>query len=179
MDTKKFGLIKEECEEYYNSFLRQGKFPLGPTEKGFWGAAVPEEILELFNNISIKKYRNFVDLGSGDGKVVLIASLFGIHAVGIEFDGDLFRKSVEIRDNLDLKCSFMNSDFYGADLSGFSLIFVNPDAPFERGLEKKLLKEMKGKLIVYGEQFKPKRLKHEEQFFIGGTEINIYSNKKP
>jgi len=179
MDIRKFELIKKEYEEYYNSLLRKGKLPLGATEKGFWGAAVAEEIFELFHKLNLRKYRSFIDLGSGDGKVVLIASSFGIDAVGIEFDKDLFKKSIEVRKEFDLKCDFMNSDFYDADLSKFDLIFVNPDAPFEKELESKLLKEMKGKLIVYGAQFKPKALKHEENFFINGTEINIYSNKTP
>ena len=179
MDTKKFELIKHEYEEYYNSFLKQGKLPLGATEKGFWGAAVAEEVIELFENIGIKRYKNLIDLGSGDGKVVLIASLFGVDAAGIEFDKDLFNKAVEIKNKFKLSCKFINSDFYETDLSEFSLIFVNPDAPFEKGLERKLLKEMKGKLVVYGEQFKPKKLNHEEQFFVHGTEVNIYTNKTP
>ncbi len=178
MDIKKFELIKQEYEEYYNSFLKQGKLPLGATEKGFWGAAVAEEVLELFERIEIKKFKNFIDLGSGDGKVVLIVSLFGVDAAGIEFDKDLFNKAVEIKNKFNLDCRFMNSDFYEMDLSEFGLIFVNPDAPFEKGLERKLLKQMKGKLVVYGEQFKPKKLNHEEQFFVHGTEVNVYSNPR-
>ena len=179
MDTKKFSQLKEEYEEYYNSFLKQGKLPLGATEKGFWGAAVAEEVLELFEKMGIKKYRNFIDLGSGDGKVAAIASLFGIKTTGVEFDEDLFNKSVEIKNKFNLNCEFINSDFYEIDLSKFGLIFINPDVPFEKGLENKLLNEMKGKLVVYGEQFKPKKLKHEEQFFVHGTEVNVYSNKTP
>lgn len=179
MDIKKFSQLKEEYEEYYNSFLKRGKLPLGATEKGFWGAAVPEEVLELFERIGIRKYKSFIDLGSGDGKAVLIASLFGIDAVGIEFDKDLFNKAVEIKNKFNLNCEFINSDFYEIGLSEFDLIFINPDAPFEKGMESKLLKEMKGKLIVYGEQFKPKKLAHEWQFFVGGTEVNVYSNKTP
>lgn len=179
MDIKKLDRLKEEYEEYYNSFLKQGKLPLGATSKGFWCAAVADEIIELFEKICIKKYRYFIDLGSGDGKVAAIASLFGIKAVGVEFDKDLFNKSVEIKNKFNLSCKFINSDFYDIDLSEFDLIFVNPDAPFEKGLERKLLKEMKGKLIVYGEQFKPKKLNHEEQFFIEGTEVKVYTNKKP
>ena len=40
------------------------------TEVGFWGTAACDDVFELFQKINLSKFKNFIDLGSGDGKVV-------------------------------------------------------------------------------------------------------------
>ena len=89
---------------------------MGDTEKGIWGTSITQDIFDFFRQIKLQNYRNFIDLGSGDGKVVLIASLFGINAAGIEFDKDLIKASVKIRDQLKLNAEFMQGDFLEQDL---------------------------------------------------------------
>ena len=69
-----------------------------------------------------------------------------------------------------------NLDFYEEDFSKYDFLFCNPDSPIERMLEKKLLKEMKGRLIVYGSQFIPKKLFRESEFKISGTDIFVFIN---
>ena len=46
----------------------------------------------------MKRFNRFIDLGSGDGKVALIASLFCRQAEGIEIDDELFGKSLEMKE---------------------------------------------------------------------------------
>ena len=41
------------------------------------GPSGTQDIYDFFVKIKLERYKNFIDLGSGDGKVVLIASLFG------------------------------------------------------------------------------------------------------
>jgi SAM-dependent methyltransferase len=56
-------------------------------------------LLQLLNTLNLPRDSNFVDIGSGKGRVLLIASQYGFHrVVGIEFSGELCaiaRKNVE------------------------------------------------------------------------------------
>ena len=149
---------------------------MGDTDKGIWGTADTQDIYDFFVKIKLEKYKNFVDLGSGDGKVVLIASLFDINTTGIEFDNDLFRAAIKIKESLGLKAKFIQGDFLRQDLSGYDFIFINPDKGFEQGLEDKLLKEMKPKtnLFVYNKIFLPRFLKKGKTYWFSGIPIISY-----
>ena len=169
--------IKKEYDDFYKSIMGEGKLPMRATSKGFWGAAVADEVFEAFKKAGLKNCKNFLDIGSGDGKIVLIASLFAKNSFGIEIDESLVNKSIEIKEKLAIKnAGFSKGDFYEEDFSKYDFLFCNPDSPIERMLEKKLLKEMKGRLIVYGSQFIPKKLFRESEFKISGTDIFVFIN---
>jgi hypothetical protein len=175
---EKFREIKEEYDNLQKDMLRQGKLPLRDTGIGFWGGAAIDEVFEAFKRIKLHNFRNFIDIGSGDGRVVLIASLFGVRAVGIEVDNELFRTSLQIQRKLNIpNAVFYNNDFFDHSFAGHDILFCNPDQPMERGLEKKLLKEMNGKLIVYGYHFHPRNLKKEQSFILNGTLITVYGKE--
>ena len=176
MDGRKFALIKKEYEGFYKGLLSRGRLPMWSTEKGFWNASVSDEIYAAFKKLKLSKFNNFLDLGSGDGKVVLIASLFCKNAEGVEIDDVLHHKALEIQSKLNVNNAvFHNKDFFGHDLSAYDAIFVAPDAPFQRGLENKLAKEMKGKLIHYGHHFHPESLKKKSSFLVRGSLVSVYS----
>jgi len=171
---EQFNKIKKEYDDYYKSFYDNGKFPMGDTEKGFWGAAISEDVFDFFQKIELQKFKHFIDLGSGDGKVVLIASLF-TKATGIEFDKDLIDKSNEVKDKLDLKAEFLQKDFFDLDLSEYDFVFINPDKDFYHGLEDKLLKELKGTLFVYNFVFSPRFLKKGRTYWAKQTPVASYT----
>lgn len=150
---------------------------MGDTAKGIWGTAITQDIYDFFVKIKLNKYKNFIDLGSGDGKIVLIASLFGVNVTGIEFDKDLIKTSIKIRDELKLKTEFIQGDFLKHDLSKYDFIFINPDKGFHLGLEDKLLKEMSptAKLFVYNNIFLPRFLKNGKSYLFGGIPIICYT----
>ena len=176
MNPKLFSEIKKEYDVFYRSLLQRGKLPMRSTEKGFWNASVSDEIYDAFKKIKLSKFRNFLDIGSGDGKVVLVASLFCKNAEGVEIDDLLHHKALEIKEKFGLgNAAFHNKDFFEHDFSKYDILFSAPDAPFERGLENKLLKEMKGKLIHYGHHFHPKNLKKKESFQVNGSLVTLYS----
>ena len=176
MDAKKFTEIKKEYDEFYRSLLRQGRLPMYSTQNGFWNASIDDEAFEAFMKIGLQRFRNFLDVGSGDGKIVLAASLFCKNAEGVEIDGFLHSKALEIRDKLKIKNAvFHNGDFFNHDFSKYDILFSAPDAPFGRGLESKLIKEMSGRLIVYGQHFQPHNLKKEGSFVVNGTLISVFS----
>ncbi len=188
MNDIRFSQIKKEYDDFYRSILRAGKLPMWSTcgvrvseansltSHGFWNAAIADEVYEAFNRIGLHRFRNFLDIGSGDGKVVLIASLFCQNAEGVEIDNFLHNKAIEVQRKFGISNAvFHNKDFFEHDFSSYEVLFLAPDVPLERGLEKKLLKEMRGKLVHYGQHFHPRFLKKEDSFIVNGTLISLYS----
>ena len=171
-----FNQIKKEYDNFYRNLLKSGKLPMWSTEKGFWNAAIADEVYEAFKKIKLNKFKNFLDMGSGDGKIVLIASLFCRNAEGIEINNFLHNKAVEIKNKFKINNAiFHNKDFFEHDISVYDALLLAPDNSLDRGLEKKLLKEMKGKLIHYGNHFHPRFLKKEDSFLVNGTLVSLYS----
>ncbi len=171
---KELQKIKKEYEDFHRSMLEQGKIPVYDTEIGIYGVSIADNIYDLFKKIDLKKYKNFLDLGSGDGRVVLIASLF-TKATGIEYDKELVKKGIEIKNKLKLRADFIQGDFLKQDLKKYDIIFINPDKGFHKGTEEKLLKEMKGKLIVYNFVFHPRFLKKGKTYWFEQTPVTVYT----
>ncbi|MDP6648397.1 MAG: class I SAM-dependent methyltransferase [Candidatus Woesearchaeota archaeon] len=175
MRENNFNEIKKEYNEFYRGLLAKGRLPMWGTEKGFWNAANTDEVYEVFKKLKLHKFKNFLDIGSGDGKVVLIASLFCKNAEGIEIDDFLHHKAVHMQQKLGLKnITLHNKDFFDHDFSKYDVLFLSPDVSLERGLENKLHNEMKGKLIHYGHHFHPKFLGKKESFFINDNLVSVY-----
>ena len=175
MDDELFSRIKKEYDGFYMSLMKRGRLPMFSTEKGFWNASNSDEIYSAFKKINLQKFKSFLDMGSGDGKVVLMAALFCKNAEGIEIDDLLHNKALEMQAKLRIpNAKFRNADFFKHDFSKYESVFLSPDAPLERGLENKLLKEMKGKLIHYGHHFHPRFLKKESSFLVNGNLVSLY-----
>ena len=183
MDIKKdFETIKNNYDEFYNNFNKKNskKLLIRSTKDGFFGYAILDEVFDLFKKIKLNNYKNFIDLGSGDGRVVLTASLF-TNAKGLETDEKLFELSKRFNESSSAgNASFELKDFMQIDLSEYDAIFINPDKPFYRNhLEAKLLKEMKkdALLIVYGNHFLPSELNLKKKILAGGdvgTDVFVY-----
>lgn len=172
----KYSQIKESYDRFYTELLASGKLPLRDTGIGFWENSVSDDIWHLFNKIDLKRYKNFLDLGSGDGKVVLIASLF-TNAHGIEADPELHKKAEEMKKRHNVRrAKFFHGNYMDHDLSKYDIIFLNPDKRLTE-LEPKLKSELKGKLIVYNHLFHPQTLKKDMHFMAGTTPMTIYVNK--
>lgn len=176
MKPKKFKEIKNEYDNFYRELLKKGQLPMRSTELGFWNAAISNEVFQAFKKLNLQKFKRFIDLGSGDGKITLIASLFCQQAEGIEIDTELHEKALEMKEKLNIKNAiFHHNDFLEHSIKDYDIVFVNPDSPMERGLEKKLLQELKGKLIHYGHHFHPSQLKKEKSFLVDNNLVTIYS----
>ncbi len=177
-----FSQIKKEYDDFYRFLLKKGKLPYRDTRIGVWGPSVSEEVFELFKKIRLNRFNRFIDLGSGDGKVTLIASLF-TKADGIEFDPWLFNISRSIQSKLNhvpgvKGAVFHNKDFMKHHIGEHDVVFIAPDKPLHRGIEKKLLEELNGKLIHYGHHFHPMQMDRELAFHVSDTLVSIYSNIK-
>jgi protein-L-isoaspartate O-methyltransferase len=166
--------IKKEYDEFITSLLRSGRLPVKATAKGFWGTSVCDDILELFQKIGLRNYRNFIDLGSGDGRVALIASLF-TNSTGIEVDQELHNKAVEIKKKLNLPATLINADYTSHHIGKYDIIYTFPDVPLHQNIEEKLLRELSpnGRVILYGPLIYPTRLTKESHFTVNGLDVNI------
>ena len=170
---KRFNLIKKEYDNFDKNLLRRGQLPMWDTGVGFYSSAVLTEVFKLFKKVGLQNYRHFLDLGSGDGRVVLAASLF-TRSTGVEIDPRLVVASQHMKQRLRLKANFIQKNFYDYHIGKHDIVFVNPDQPMQRGMENKLLDELKGHLIVYGPHFHPTLLRMKRRFNINGTYVGVY-----
>ncbi len=172
----RFSEINSKYQEYYNSLMKQGRLPVKDTGIGFWGPSVSSEVYEAFKKLGLSKCKSFVDLGSGDGKVTLLAALFCKSALGIEYDKELHEKAIDIKGSLTVNnADFVKGNFMNHDLSRYDTIFCAPDKPMERGLGAKLEKELNGNLIVQGHHFHPLNLKKKKSVKVNDMLFTVYS----
>ncbi|OIO64432.1 hypothetical protein COY28_02200 [Candidatus Woesearchaeota archaeon CG_4_10_14_0_2_um_filter_57_5] len=166
--------VKSAYEELYVSMLRSGKPTWKPTEKGYWGMAVSDEVHELLRQLNMGSQHKLLDLGSGDGKVVLIAAALGMDATGIEHDKELHDIAESMRKKLRLPATFINADFNDHSWKGFHLVFSNPDQHLD---EEKLQTELTGRLVVYGPHYHPNSLRKHRTLDIQGTLISVFGKE--
>lgn len=180
MDTRALNAIKNEYDGFYDSLLKEGLLPMRDTTIGFWFSSLTSDIIEAFKRLKLEQYSYFLDIGSGDGKVTLIASMFCRNCFGVEYDPLLIEKSMEMQKKFGIKnARFLHKNFHDVDFRGFDILFCYPDQPMERGLEQKLANELNGKLIVYGPHFHPTKLKKVDSFYAGTTFVAVYIKEKP
>lgn len=144
------------------------------TPAGLWTCSDIDEILELFIQINLAQYQNLVDLGSGDGRVVCLASYF-TRAKGIEADPWLVEQSRGLAAELGLQRAwFQQNDLRTADLSPYDILYIFPDKPLDwlLGLPPNA---WQGKLLVYGAGFQPKSLRHLSTLYAGSTTCALWS----
>jgi len=171
----RFNAIKKEYDDFDKSLMKQGKLPMRDTGIGFWNASPSKDIFELFKKINLQDYKHFLDLGSGDGRVAMIASLF-TKATGIELDRALVNKATEMKHRLNINnVEFLHKNFFDHNISKHDMIFLAPDKPMYRGVEEKLLKELKGEVIVFSPHFHPTMLRKKTDFDVNGTYTAVYT----
>lgn len=174
----KLSQIKQTYDFFQRSMLLKGKMPYRDTGIGFWSGSNVLDVFEVFKKIGLDNYQNFLDLGSGDGRVVLTAALFGLHATGVEVDKELHNRALQVKEHLQIhNVSFFNNDFRDHNMLHYDCLFCDPDQPISRFLERKLLKEMNGILIVQGYHFHPGYLKKINQLHINGNLYTVYGKE--
>ncbi len=88
----------------------------------------PEVIVEKMLQLgAVKKGEKVFDLGSGDGRIVIIAAeKFGANAVGVEFDKDLYQQSSDRIKRLGLteRAKIIHGDLLEQDYTSADVITV-------------------------------------------------------
>ena len=86
------------------------------------------------------------DLGSGDGRIVLLAAeKYGARAVGIDIDAALVERSRDEarKRQLDRKATFVQGDFFAADISAATVVTLYLSPSVNQMLEPKLRRELR------------------------------------
>ena len=142
-------------EEFYESLQKEGELPYRITRSGMWAVSDLREVYRAFCHFHLDRYSHLADLGSGDGAVVLVASLF-TRATGYEIDEVLYAKAKELRNKLNLtRAEFVQQDYFQADLSLHDLLYIYPDKPIYQ-METTLSASWRGHLLVNGPHFPPR-----------------------
>jgi predicted RNA methylase len=86
----------------------------------------PQEVVDKMLQVaSVKKDDTVYDLGCGDGRIIITAAQkFGAHAVGVELDPDLYKKTKDrIHDlKLDDRVKIIHGNLLEVDLSPASVV---------------------------------------------------------
>ncbi|MFH1591325.1 MAG: hypothetical protein ABIC95_05360 [archaeon] len=178
--NKHFVDIKRVYDSFIAAQLKKGRMPIRDTGIGYWGISDLHELYQAFSVLHLDDYERFLDLGSGDGRAVMVAGLF-TSAEGVEYDKWLHEVSTDIKSKLKKspaakRVTFHNKDFLTHDISPYDFIFLAPDKPAYRGLNPKLKAELNGHLAVWGHHFQPQQLRQEASIHIGQGVVTVYSN---
>ncbi len=116
-------------------------------------AKVVDAMLDLAN---IKDGDVLVDLGSGDGRIVIAAAKkFGIKSIGVEIEPDLVRKSEQLArdEGVAANAKFVQSDIFEYDLRAASVVMVYLTPGVNLRLRSKFLAELKPGTRVISHRF--------------------------
>jgi hypothetical protein len=100
------------AQEYEPSVGQAGKDVI-------WVPTPPELIKDMLDMANITPNDYLIDLGSGDGRIVIAAAKRGIRALGIEYNPDmveLSKRNAQTEDVSD-KATFMQADIFETDFS--------------------------------------------------------------
>ncbi|MBD0343571.1 MAG: methyltransferase domain-containing protein [Coleofasciculus sp. Co-bin14] len=136
------------------SFIDQSVSPYVPTPN--------EVVIEMMKMAGVTKNDVVYDLGSGDGRIVIIAAKeFGAKGVGVEIDPELIKESNE---NARLagvsdRVNFIQKDLFQADLSEATVVTLYLLPEVMQQLQPKLLGELKPGTRIISHQFDMKEWK--------------------
>jgi predicted RNA methylase len=106
----------------------------------------PQVIQRMLNLAELKAGEVFFDLGSGDGRTVIMAAKeFGARAVGVELREDLVKKALGTiyEQNLQNRITIVNGDMFTVDLTSADVIFLYLTTSANEKIKPKLESELK------------------------------------
>jgi SAM-dependent methyltransferase len=115
-----------------------------------WIPSPPEMISVMLSMAKVTSNDYVIDLGSGDGRVVISAAKLGANSLGVEYNHDLVELSIRNarEEGVSSKTEFIEGDLFNCDLSKATVItlFLLPD--INKKLRPKLLELKPGTRIV-------------------------------
>ncbi|MBI4018451.1 MAG: SAM-dependent methyltransferase [Candidatus Aenigmarchaeota archaeon] len=135
-----------------------------------WEPAPMDKVRKMVSAVSVRN-KTVYDLGSGDGRVIILAAKKGARAYGVEIDFLRYLLSLyKIRKAKSNAKVFLNS-FFLADLREADVVFMHLQQETVWKLEDKFLKELKKGARVVSYIFRCRKLKlvksmKKEQIYI-------------
>jgi len=106
--------------------------------------------------VELKPREVFFDLGSGDGRSVIMAAKdFGARAVGVELREDLVKKTLSNVYELGLqnRVTIVNGDMFNVDLTSADVIFLYLTTSANEKVKPKLETELKSGVRVVSHDY--------------------------
>lgn len=103
-------------------------------------------VRQMLTLADLKKGEVFYDLGSGDGRtVIMAASEFGARAVGVELREDLTKKALSAIYELGIEdqVTIVQNDLFDVDVSPANVLFLYLTTSANAKVKRKLEKELK------------------------------------
>ncbi|MFX1276063.1 MAG: methyltransferase domain-containing protein [Promethearchaeota archaeon] len=127
------------------------------------------QLLELEFGLKKKSTQKFIDLGSGDGRIVIYSAInYGIKSIGIEINNNLIREAKEhvkiLKKNKSFKRRFLNkikfieADFFIFDLKEYDYIYIY-SLPSMHSYLRHVFKTIKPKVIIISHKYELAQLK--------------------
>ena len=123
----------------------------GQSGKDVVWVPTPHQLVDVMISMAqLTSNDHLVDLGSGDGRIVIAAAKKGIKAEGVEFNPDLveYSKRYAAREGVADKANFVEADFFEYDLSKATVITMFLLTDLNRRLKPRLLELKPGTRII-------------------------------
>ncbi len=127
---------------------------------------------EILKKAKLKKGQQFIELGSGDGRIVRRAvEKFGVRGTGVELNPYLifYSRFLAKREKEDIK--FLSQDFFKTDLSKADVIFIFLLPRTIEKLKKKFISDCKKNTLIISHGF---RVKGFEERLVSKLEGNPF-----
>jgi len=102
-----------------------------PAKDGAWIPTSQELVNKMLDVAQVTPADFVIDLGSGDGRIVIAAARRGARALGIEYEPDLVKvsRANAAREGVSGRAEFVKADFFESDFSKATVItmFLRPD----------------------------------------------------
>jgi SAM-dependent methyltransferase len=105
-----------------------------------------EAVIEMLRLADIKQGDVLYDLGSGDGRIpIMAARLYGIRAIGVEIDAKLVTVAEDRARQADVEnlVSFRNADMFRSDIGEATVVTLYLSDKLNLLLRPKLLRELR------------------------------------
>lgn len=116
------------------------------TSIGMWAPSDLKVLLDVFKKIKLSPHHRFLDAGSGDGRVVFLASLFCGEAVGIEADPVLHfisSRKLERYPHFSYNTRLVKDNYLNHNLADYDIIFNYADGEVSEDMRQKCMSEMR------------------------------------
>ncbi len=116
--------------------------------KGLFYPSLLDDLIPALR-AALRPGARLLDLGSGDGRVVFLASLLGAHATGIEYDRAMHRIAIAARDRLaglvdPERAVLQRGDFFRVDYSAYDVLYYYQAGAYaEKRLGLKIAAELR------------------------------------
>ena len=123
-----------------------------------------EDTVAMLELAQLKQGKRVIDLGSGNGKIVIAAALRGALATGVENNPLLVRSARKKLEQAGItqQAEIKQQSFWDADLSQYEVVFLYGTRSIMKKMEQKLQREMKPGSVFISSVFQLPNLKPDK-----------------